>query len=147
MACYLAAVVVIVPLALILWHVLRQGLSGLTLDFFFHLPKPVGETGGGIANAIVGTALLVLLGTTVAVPFGVGAGLFLAEHGDGRFGTLVRTTADVLSGVPSIVIGVAAYGLVKLRVARGLVLPSSYARAVSAVYRDPAGSLNVPSIL
>ncbi len=111
-ACHLAALVVISPLALILWHVVKLGFPGLTLDFFFHLPKPVGELGGGMANAIVGTALMVLVGTALAVPFGVGAGVFLAEHGNGRFGTLVRTTADVLSGVPSIVIGVAAYGLV-----------------------------------
>ncbi|HET9327901.1 MAG TPA: phosphate ABC transporter permease PstA [Candidatus Eisenbacteria bacterium] len=111
-ACYVAALIVISPLALILYHVLRLGLPGMTAEFFFNLPKPVGETGGGVANAIVGTALMVLLGTGLSVPIGVGAGLFLAEHGNGRLGTLVRTTADVLSGVPSIVIGVAAYGLV-----------------------------------
>jgi phosphate transport system permease protein len=111
-ACYLAALIVISPLALILWHVVRLGLPGMTPAFFLHLPKPVGELGGGVANAIVGTGLMVLVGTAMAVPFGVGAGLFLSEHGNGRFGTLVRTTADVLSGVPSIVIGVAAYGLV-----------------------------------
>jgi phosphate transport system permease protein len=84
----------------------------LSLDFFLHLPKPVGETGGGVANAIVGTLVLVGLATLVAVPVGVGAGLYLAEYGGGRLSTLVRTTADVLAGVPSIVVGVAVYGWV-----------------------------------
>jgi phosphate transport system permease protein len=108
--CHLAAAVVILPLALILAHLFSKGLAGLSLDFFLHLPKPVGETGGGVANAIVGTLVLVGLATLVAVPVGVGAGLYLAEYGNGRLGTLVRTTADVLAGVPSIVVGVAVYG-------------------------------------
>jgi len=160
-ACYLAALIVISPLALILWHVVRLGLPGLTPDFFFHLPKPVGETGGGVANAIVGTALMVLLGTLFSVPIGVGAGLYLAEHGDGRFGTLVRTTADVLSGVPSIVIGVAAYGLVVVPMGRfsGLaggvalsiiMLPTivrsteEVVRLVPRSYREAALALGAP---
>src|SRR5215468_499417 len=90
--CYTAAVLVMLPLALILWHVVRLGLPAFSPAFFLHLPKPVGESGGGMVNAIVGTGLLVLMGTILAVPIGVGAGLYLAEHGNGRFGTLVRTT-------------------------------------------------------
>jgi len=160
-ACHLAALIVISPLALILWHVLKQGLPGLTPEFFLHLPKPVGELGGGVANAIVGTALMVLIGTALAVPFGVGAGLFLAEHGQGRLGTLVRTTADVLSGVPSIVIGVAAYGLVVVPMGRfsGLaggvalsiiMLPTivrsteEVVRLVPRSYREAALALGAP---
>jgi phosphate transport system permease protein len=109
---HLAALLVLVPLALIVWHLLVQGLGGINLGFFLHMPKPVGEPGGGMANAIVGTLILVGIATALSVPVGVGAGLFLAEHGGGRFGALVRYTADVLSGVPSIVVGVATYGLV-----------------------------------
>jgi phosphate transport system permease protein len=160
-ACYVAALIVISPLALILSHVIRQGLPGMNADFFLHLPKPVGETGGGVAHAIAGTALMVLIGTALAVPFGVGAGLYLAEHGNGRFGTLVRTTADVLSGVPSIVIGVAAYGLVVVPMGRfsGLaggvalsiiMLPTivrsteEVVRLVPRSYREAALALGAP---
>src|SRR2546425_1256491 len=110
--CWLSAGVVLVPLALIVGHLLARGLPALDLDFFTHMPAPVGEPGGGMANAIVGTAILVALGLLLAVPLGVGTGVYLAEHGNNLFGTVVRYTADVLSGVPSIVVGVATYGLV-----------------------------------
>jgi phosphate transport system permease protein len=160
-ACYLAAALTIVPLAWILWHVARQGAPGLTFEFFTHLPKPVGESGGGMANAIVGTGIMALLGTLMAVPVGVGAGVFLAEHGDGRLGTLVRTAADVLSGVPSIVIGVAAYGLVVVpmgrfsglagSVALALIMLPTLARSTEEVvrlvprsYREAALALGAP---
>ena len=113
-ACYGAAAIVVLPLGLIVWHLLVKGLPALNLSFFIHMPKPVGEAGGGMANAIVGTLILVGLGALVAVPVGVGAGVYLAEFGRGRFAALVRYTADLLSGVPSIVVGVAAYGLVVL---------------------------------
>ena len=111
-ACWLAAALVILPLALIVWHLLEKGLPALTLDFFVRMPTPVGEPGGGMANAIVGTLVLVGLGAAFAVPVGVGAGVWLAEYGRGRLAALVRYTADVLAGVPSIVVGVVAYGLV-----------------------------------
>lgn len=117
-ACALAAAAVVLPLGLIVAHLFEQGLPALDLGFFLHMPKPVGEPGGGMANAIVGTLILVGLGALVAVPVGVGAGLYLAEYGGGRVGALVRTTADVLSGVPSIVIGVATYGLVVVPMGR-----------------------------
>jgi len=159
--CYTAAVLVILPLALILWHVVRLGLPAFTPAFFLNLPKPTGESGGGMANAIVGTGLLVAMGTLMAVPIGVGAGVFLAEHGNGRFGTMVRTTADVLAGVPSIVIGVAAYGLVVVPMGRfsGLaggvalaliMLPTivrsteEVVRLVPRSYREAALALGAP---
>ena len=113
--CVLAALVVLLPLALILAHLLHSGLARLDLAFFTHLPAPVGEPGGGMANAIVGTLVLVGIATVFAVPVGVGAGLFLAEYGHGRFAAIVRYAADVLGGVPSIVVGVAVYGLVVVR--------------------------------
>jgi phosphate transport system permease protein len=101
-----------VPLALIVWHLLARGLPAFDVTFFTHMPKPVGEAGGGMANAIVGTLIVVGIGALIAVPIGVGAGVWLAEYGKGKLAAIVRYTADVLAGVPSIVVGVAAYGLV-----------------------------------
>src|SRR5258706_14838145 len=126
----LCTVAVLVPLVLIFGYLLTQGVSSLNLSFFTQLPKPVGEPGGGVANAIVGTLTLIGLAALVAVPVGVGAGLYLAEYGHGRLGTLVRTTADVLAGVPSIVIGVAAYGLVVVPMGRFSALAGGTALAL-----------------
>ncbi len=129
-ACYLAAGLVVLPLVFIVGHLLGKGLSGLNLAFFTHLPKPVGELGGGVANAIVGTLIIVGLAAAVAVPLGVAAGVYLAEYGRGRFATLVRYTTDVLSGVPSIVVGVAAYGLVVVPMGRFSALAGSVALGI-----------------
>ena len=117
-ACVLAAAVILAPLALIVWHLAAKGLPALNASFFFHMPKPVGEPGGGMANAIVGTLILVALGALIAVPVGVGTGVYLAEYGGGRLAAVVRYTADLLAGVPSIVVGVAAYGLVVVPMGR-----------------------------
>ena len=111
-ACYLSAALVVLPLGLILWHLIARGAAGLSIEFFTHMPKPVGEAGGGMANAIVGTLIVVGLGAALALPMGIAAGIYLAEYGRGRFAGLVRYTTELLSGVPSIVVGVAAYGLV-----------------------------------
>jgi phosphate transport system permease protein len=143
--CGLSALAVVIPLALIIGHLLARGLPALDLGFFIHLPKPVGEPGGGMANAIVGTAILVSLGLAIALPIGVGTGVFLAEHGGGFFGAVVRYTADVLSGVPSIVVGVATYGLVVVTmghfsalaggIALGLLMVPTLARSTEEVVR------------
>lgn len=160
-ACYGAATIVILPLCLIVRHLLVKGLPALNLSFFIHMPKPVGEAGGGMANAIVGTLILVGLGALVALPIGVGAGVYLAEFGRGRFATLVRYTADLLSGVPSIVVGVAAYGLVVLPmggfsalaggVALGILMLPTIIRSTEEVvrlvpqsYREAALALGAP---
>lgn len=129
-ACTLAAAAVVLPLVLIVWHLLANGLTGLNLDFFLHMPKPVGETGGGMANAIVGTFLVVGLGALIAVPLGIAAGVYLAEFGGGRFGSMVRYTTDVLSGVPSIVVGVVAYGLIVVPMGRFSGFAGSVALAI-----------------
>ncbi|HTO91910.1 MAG TPA: phosphate ABC transporter permease PstA [Candidatus Sulfotelmatobacter sp.] len=129
-ACHLLAGLAILPLILIVLHLVRHGAAGLTLNFFTRLPTPVGEPGGGMANAIVGTLELVGLGTLAAVPIGVAAGLYLAEFGDGPLGTVIRTTADVLAGVPSIVVGVAAYGLVVVPMGRFSALAGGCALAI-----------------
>ena len=128
--CWLLAVIVIVPLALIVWHLLAKGLPAFGPSFFLHMPKPVGEPGGGMANAIVGTLIQVGLGALMAVPIGVGAGVWLAEYGRGRLAAIVRYTADVLAGVPSIVVGVVAYGLVVVPMHRFSAIAGGVALAI-----------------
>jgi phosphate transport system permease protein len=96
----------------LLGYLVWEGASSLTLSFFTELPAPVGETGGGMANAIVGTGKLLLIAALVGVPIGFLGGVYLAEFGEGRLAFWVRYAADVLNGVPSIVIGVVVYTLV-----------------------------------
>jgi phosphate transport system permease protein len=110
--CFLCAIIVILPLALILFHLVRLGASSLDWNFLTHLPKPVGETGGGMANAIVGSFVLVTLAVLVGVPVGVLGGIYLAEFGSPRLKWAVRFAADILNGTPSIVWGIVVYALV-----------------------------------
>ncbi|HEX6536724.1 MAG TPA: phosphate ABC transporter permease PstA [Gemmatimonadaceae bacterium] len=105
----LAALVAVLPLVVILWHLLRTGAGALDLAFFTRIPRPVGEAGGGMANAIVGTLILIALAAAVGLPVGVGAGVYLAEHGATRLANGVRFLADVLNGLPSIVMGIFAW--------------------------------------
>lgn len=105
----LAAALAVVPLAVILGYLLKQGASSLSLDFFTQMPKPAGEAGGGMANAIVGTLIIVGIASAVGLPIGIGAGLYLAEQRSGRLATVVRFLADVLNGLPSIVMGIFAW--------------------------------------
>ena len=100
-----ATLLAVLPLVLLLFYVAKQGLSGINLAFFTQLPKPVGEPGGGMANAIVGSLILVGLASLVGLPIGLLGGIYLAEFGNNRFAAAVRFVADVLAGVPSIVIG------------------------------------------
>ena len=99
----------ILPLILIFFHIFREGISSINWSFFVNLPRPVGESGGGIANAIVGSALLVLMASLFALPPGIAVGIYLAEMGRGKLGGWVRLSMEVLQGVPSIVIGIVAY--------------------------------------
>jgi len=108
----LAALVVTVPLFLILGTVIYRGASGLNWEFFTQIPKPIGEVGGGMANAIIGSVMLLGLASLIGVPLGIGAGVYLAEYGRNKAGNIVRFTADVLNGVPSIVIGLTAYAMI-----------------------------------
>jgi phosphate transport system permease protein len=110
--CGFAAALSILMLALILGYTVIKGASSLNLDFLINAAKPVGEVGGGMRNEILGTLILVSLGSIVAVPIGLMAGLFLAEFGSPKVTTGVRFAADILSGVPSIVIGVFAYAII-----------------------------------
>jgi phosphate transport system permease protein len=128
-----AALAVIFPLLLILGFLLYQGATALNVDFFTHLPKPVGEPGGGMANAIVGTIILVALAGALGLPLGILAGVYLSESRDRRLPWLMRFLADVLNGVPSIVIGIFAYAVVVLPMRRFSALAGGFALAVIMV--------------
>ena len=104
-----AAALAIVPLIAILAYLLKQGASALSLDFFTNMPKPVGDGGGGMANAIVGTLILIAIAAAFGLPIGIGAGLYLAERRGTQLANLVRFLADVLNGLPSIVMGIFAW--------------------------------------
>jgi phosphate transport system permease protein len=108
-----ATVAVIAPLVAIFAYLIYKGASSLNLAFFTQIPKPVGESGGGMANSIVGSGVLLGIASAIGVPIGIGGGIFLAEFGRGtKFANAIRFTADVLNGVPSIVMGMAAYVLI-----------------------------------
>jgi len=109
-----AIILVLLPLGAVFGYLVYKGMGSINWAFLTQTPKPVGEAGGGMANAIAGSGLILLIGSSVGVPIGIGAGVYLAEYGRNRFGNLVRFTADVLSGIPSIIIGIVAYGVVVL---------------------------------
>src|ERR1043165_6067243 len=106
------ALLVIAPLGLVFFHLIKSGFGALNLDFFTHLPKPVGEVGGGMANAIVGTFVLLGLAALIGVPVGVLGGVFLSEYGSFKLNWWIRFAADILNGVPSIIWGIVVYALV-----------------------------------
>jgi phosphate transport system permease protein len=110
----LTVVLVLVPLFAIFAYLVYRGVGSINWAFLTQTPKPVGESGGGMANAIVGSVFILALASVLGVPLGVGAGIYLAEYGRGRLGDAIRFTADVLNGVPSIVIGIVAYSIVVL---------------------------------
>ena len=110
----LTVILVLVPLFAIFAYLIYRGVGSINWAFLTQTPKPVGEAGGGMANAIVGSAFILALASILGVPVGVGAGIYLAEFGRNRFGDVIRFTADVLNGVPSIVIGIVAYAIVVL---------------------------------
>ena len=125
-------------LAIFIYLVIK-GVGSLNWAFLTQTPKPPGEPGGGMANAIVGSGLILAIASVIGIPLGIGSGIYLAEYGRNRFGDLVRFTADVLNGVPSIVIGIAAYSLIVVRqkhfsalsggVALGIMMIPTVARA------------------
>jgi phosphate transport system permease protein len=109
----LSTILVIAPLVAIFVDLVYKGASSLNLNFFTKIPAPVGETGGGMANAIVGSGVLLAVASALGIPVGIAAGIFLSEYGRGtKLSNVVRFTADVLNGVPSIVMGVAVYALI-----------------------------------
>jgi phosphate transport system permease protein len=104
-----AAVVATLPLIFIVFHLVKEGASAVSLSFFTAMPRPVGEPGGGLANGIVGTLILVGVAAAIGLPIGIGGGLYLAEHGRTRLANTVRFLSDVLNGLPSIVMGIFAW--------------------------------------
>jgi phosphate transport system permease protein len=113
-AAVLTVILVLVPLFAIFAYLIYRGVGSLNWAFLTQTPRPVGEAGGGMANAIVGSVLILALASIIGVPLGVGAGIYVAEYGRNRFGDAIRFTADVLNGVPSIVVGIVAFAIVVL---------------------------------
>lgn len=129
-ACVVATVLALLPLGSVVFYVFARGLGGLDLAFFTELPKPVGETGGGMANAVIGTLELIGIAAAIGIPFGVLAGVYLAEFGRTRVGTVVRFCADVMSGIPSITVGLFIYALFVMRTKQFSALAGGLALAV-----------------
>lgn len=129
----LGTLLALTPLALVLYYVAIQGIPALSLAFFTRLPAPVGEPGGGMGNAILGTAILVGLASLVGLPVGILGGIYLAEFGRRRFGAVVRFAADVISGVPSIVVGIFIYALVVVRMGHFSALAGGAALGVMMI--------------
>lgn len=109
---FISALCVMAPLFIVVAFLLQKGASGFNLDFFMNIPKPVGEIGGGMKHAIIGTMIMVSLASLIAIPVGLLGGIFLSEFGKGKIATLLRFATDLLTGVPSIVIGIFGYLLV-----------------------------------
>ena len=106
-----ATAAVLIPLALIFVHIMKMGFSSLSLDFFTQIPKPTGETGGGMANGMMGSLVMIGMASLIGLPVGIFGAIYLAEFGGGRTSTAIRFAADVLSGTPSIITGMVAYTL------------------------------------
>jgi phosphate transport system permease protein len=155
------ALIVITPLALVLFYFVKLGASALDWNFFTQLPKPVGEIGGGMANAIVGTLILLLLASVIGVPIGVLGGVYLSEYGNSKMNSAIRFGADVLNGVPSIIWGIVVYSLLVIPmkgfsaysggVALGFMMIPMIIRTTEEVlllvpngYREAALALGIP---
>ena len=131
--CGLSIALALVPLAFILFFVVSQGIRAITVDFFTQMPKPVGEVGGGMANAIAGTLIIVGLGALFAVPTGIISGVYLSEYAGTRLSSALRFAADTLNGVPSIVIGVFVYTIAVLPVKQFSALAGGLALGVMMI--------------
>jgi phosphate transport system permease protein len=129
----ICALITLVPLFFILYYVTSQGITSLNLDFFTHLPKPVGEPGGGMANAILGSGILLAIAAAVGIPPGVFGGIYLSEYGQTRLSDGIRFAADVLIGVPSIVVGIFVYALIVLPMHRFSALAGGVALGIIIV--------------
>ncbi len=156
-----AAVLVLAPLVAVFGYLVYRGAGALDLAFLTNTPKPVGEIGGGMANAIVGSGIILGIGSLIGVPLGIATGMYLSEYGRHRFGDVVRFTSDILNGVPSIVIGIVVYSLIVVQqkhfsalsggVALGIMMVPTIARSTEEMLlmvpqsvREAALGLGVP---
>jgi phosphate transport system permease protein len=121
---------VIIPLVFIFVHIIKMGFSSINLDFFTQIPKPPGETGGGMANGLVGSGILILLASLFGIPVGIFGAIYLTEYGGGKFSDLIRFCADVLSGIPSIITGMVAYTLLVVPLKGFSALAGAFALAL-----------------
>jgi phosphate transport system permease protein len=134
LAAIAAVILVLLPLGAVFGYLVYKGIGSVNWAFLTQIPKPPGEAGGGMANAIAGSVYILLVASCMGVPLGIGAGIYLSEYGRGtRFGNLIRFTADVLNGVPSIIVGIVAYGLVVLSQKHFSALAGGVALAIMMV--------------
>lgn len=124
------ALIAIIPLFIILFYTIKQGISSVNWDFFTQMPKPAGETGGGMANALVGTGILIALASIIGLPVGILSGIYLSEKSKTIFAKTVRFLTEVLNGIPSIVIGVVAYIIVVLPMKRFSAIAGGFALGI-----------------
>lgn len=152
----LCAVITLIPLISIFLYIVSKGITNINLGFFVNLPKPVGEPGGGMSNAIVGSIILVGLASLWAIPVSILGGVYLAEYGNNKLGTIIRFLADVLNGVPSIVIGIFAYAVFVLQMktfstisgafALGIIMIPSVTRITEEMVRMVPNTLREASL-
>jgi len=106
-----AAVLVLLPLVIIFWHIVKMGAETLTADFFIHIPQPTGVAGGGMANGMAGSAIMIAMASLAGIPVGVAGAIYLTEYGSGKLAAIIRFSADILAGIPSIITGMVVYSL------------------------------------
>ena len=128
--CVIAGIITILPLIYIFFYTTQSGLSSLNVDFFTQLPKPVGEEGGGMANAIVGSLILISIGGIIGIPIGILSGIYISEYSKSILSTIVKFITDILSGVPSIIIGIFAYGVIVIPMQRFSALAGGFALGI-----------------
>lgn len=128
--CILAGIITILPLLYIFFYTTQSGISSLNLDFFTQLPKPVGEDGGGMANAIVGSLILISIGSVIGIPVGILSGIYITEYSRSILSSFVKFITDILSGVPSIIIGIFAYGVIVIPMQRFSALAGGFALGI-----------------
>ena len=128
-----SVILVLLPLGAVFGYLVYKGIGSINWAFLTQTPKPVGEAGGGMANAIAGSAFILLIASVIGVPIGIGGGIYLAEYGRNQLGNVIRFTADVLNGVPSIVIGIVAYGIVVLSQGHFSALAGGVALAIMMI--------------
>ena len=128
-----AAAATIVPLVLILWHLLSAGISSLGINFFTRMPAPPGQEGGGMANGLVGTVLIVTMAAFIGIPIAIGAGVYLSENDESRLATIVRFVADVMNGIPSIVVGIFVWAWIVVAIGHFSAFAGSVALAIMLI--------------